>query len=551
MKLPLTLMGALLASMPIVGAAEPDKSDNYNFRAQAILTGSETTEKIKTTLETSQSVSSLEGRTAIIIDAVKPMTIGEDVNMTTPLVVREGEVTIGNGRDTEQVNVSLGNTGSSYGARLIVAGKDASLTLKNANVTTTKPGNGNNSMTIGGQDGDGKLTVTEKSSLFIQQALFSGYESVPTLTNWTGSHVAGTFVSADANDNSLYCKIDPESKFENKTVAADGTRYATSTILIEDASQVEIGGGMYLGNATVTVTGKDTQLKVGTNTDANSVWLADFGSTTLNVADNATFYSGKKLTTGDGDASSTSVNVTNATFIVESTVTLGCKDNNSTADFKAEHGAEVKIDSLEMGTNGSTATMLVASGAKYTGASVKIGQKGTFTLEGSMELEQSLTLEGGQFIAKDGSSMASLEATGGEFQVGGSIDAWGDIALSNAEFIFADGAVIDLNGNDFTFGEGSSITIIMSELETQLVMLADADSTYEIQGITFNNAGSVTGLDGDIEVTLLSSADADPENALTVTLSASKVTVNPVPEPTTATLSLLALMGLAARRRRK
>lgn len=147
--------------------------------------------------------------------------------------------------------------------------------------------------------------------------------------------------------------------------------------------------------------------------------------------------------------------------------------------------------------------------------------------------------------------MASLEATGGEFQVGGSIDAWGDIALTNAEFIFADGAVIDLNGKDFTFGEGSSITIIMSGLETQLVMLADADSTYEIQGITFNNAGSVTGLDRDLTVTLLSSADADPENALTVTLSASKVTVNPVPEPTTATLSLLALAGLAARRRRK
>lgn len=296
----------------------------------------------------------------------------------------------------------------------------------------------------------------------------------------TGAHVAGTFATADANDNSLYCEIEQDSKFKNETVGKNGTRYATGTILIEDASQVEIGGGMYLGNATVTVTGKDTQFKVGTNNDPNSVWLADFGSTTLNVADGATFYSGKKMTTGDGDASSTSVNVTNATFIVESTVTLGCKDNNSTAEFNAGNGADVKINSLEMGTKGSTATMLIAAGAKYTGSSVKIGQKGTFTLEGSMELENSLTLEGGQFIAKDGSSMASLDATGGIFAVDGTVDAWGDISLSNAEFIFADGAVIDLNGNDFTFGDGNSITIIMSKLETQLVMLADTDSVYEI-----------------------------------------------------------------------
>lgn len=147
MKLPLALMGTLLASMSIASAAE---SDSYNFRAQAILTGSESAEEIKTTLETAQSVSSLAGRTAIIIDATTPMTIEEDVNMTTPLVVREGTVTIGNGQDSDQVNVSLGNTGNSYGARLIVAGKDASLTLENANVATTKSGSGNNSMTIGG-----------------------------------------------------------------------------------------------------------------------------------------------------------------------------------------------------------------------------------------------------------------------------------------------------------------------------------------------------------------------------------------------------------------
>ena len=126
---------------------------------------------------------------------------------------------------------------------------------------------------------------------------------------------------------------------------------------------------------------------------------------------------------------------------------------------------------------------------------------------------------------------------------------FGDVSLSDTEFVFTDGTVIDLNGNDFTFGEGSSITIIMEQLGSEVVMLAATDTDCTIQGITFDNAGLVSVLDDDIQVTLLSSAD-DTEGT-TVTLKASSVTINSaaVPEPATSTLSLLALAALAARRR--
>ena len=168
--------------------------------------------------------------------------------------------------------------------------------------------------------------------------------------------------------------------------------------------------------------------------------------------------------------------------------------------------------------------------------------------------------ESGRLVTLNGSEISAVDAKGGVFQVGGSldsdgkftsvtgaaIDAWGDIALTEADFIFADGAVIDLHGNDFSFS-GGEICIIMQDA-AQLVLLADEGATpYQIQGITFNNAGSVAGLEEGVTVTVQS---ASGQTIGSTTLSSSKVRVNNVPEPTTATLSLLALAGLAARRRR-
>lgn len=147
----------------------------------------------------------------------------------------------------------------------------------------------------------------------------------------------------------------------------------------------------------------------------------------------------------------------------------------------------------------------------------------------SGSIEHAITLSDGEFVVQSGGSIASLEATGGTFTAEDSIDVFGDVSLSDTEFVFTDGTVIDLNGNDFTFGEGSSITIIMEQLGTEVVMLAAMDTDCTIQGITFDNAGMLSGLDEDIQVTLLSSAD-DTEGT-TVTLKASSVTINSAAVP--------------------
>ena len=74
-------------------------------------------------------------------------------------------------------------------------------------------------------------------------------------------------------------------------------------------------------------------------------------------------------------------------------------------------------------------------------------------------------------------------------------------------------------------------------------------SLENLEGITlFETTGNTTGLE-DLTVTCV---DKDGETKeMAVAYNNGAVVTTTIPEPTTATLSLLALAGLAARRRRK
>ena len=75
------------------------------------------------------------------------------------------------------------------------------------------------------------------------------------------------------------------------------------------------------------------------------------------------------------------------------------------------------------------------------------------------------------------------------------------------------------------------------------------DSLDNVEGLTvFAEAGNVKGLD-KLSVTLVDATGTEKEMAVSYNRDGSVVT-STIPEPTTATLSLLALAALAARRRR-
>ena len=111
----------------------------------------------------------------------------------------------------------------------------------------------------------------------------------------------------------------------------------------------------------------------------------------------------------------------------------------------------------------------------------------------------------------------------------------GTLTLNEGNLVFAGNYVLDLGGESLILGDNVAITL-------------NVDSLDNIEGITlFKTTGNVSGLD-KLSVTFRDATGAEKEAA--VSFSNGSVVTGSIPEPTTTTLSLLALAGLAARRRR-
>lgn len=113
----------------------------------------------------------------------------------------------------------------------------------------------------------------------------------------------------------------------------------------------------------------------------------------------------------------------------------------------------------------------------------------------------------------------------------------GSLNLNDGNLVFAGDYILDLGGESLILGENATIT-----LSVESVSNLAGDYT-----LFANVAESSTGLD-DLTVKFVDASGEVKE--VEASYSNGDVTVS-IPEPTTATLSLLALAGLAARRRRR
>ena len=100
----------------------------------------------------------------------------------------------------------------------------------------------------------------------------------------------------------------------------------------------------------------------------------------------------------------------------------------------------------------------------------------------------------------------------------------------------SDGAII--NADELVINETATINMVLSEDNT--------DNTGSIT-ITGTDASKVSALKQQLEATM----NTVDSTGATVETGSVSITTTVVPEPATATLSLLALCGLCARRRRK
>lgn len=149
-------------------------------------------------------------------------------------------------------------------------------------------------------------------------------------------------------------------------------------------------------------------------------------------------------------------------------------------------------------------------------------------------------------ITVDNGSTQNITMESGTIYVTGQGVQTGSLTLNGGTINFADGVTVALDENQTYDLSGAEIVVMV-------------DDVNNIEGSTVtlfsgNGAGTVTGL----ESATFKFQDANaPENVVTGTitdLGSGSIKVDAtvsVPEPSTATLSLLALAGLCARRRRR
>ena len=499
------------------------------------------------------------------------LSIEEDITLNNPLLIREGTVEIKNSTVTSMMTKPL----TSYVPYLSVGGNNASLKLDNAvishNSADTKLSAA--ALVIGMPDGGATVTLDNKSTLHTDHFLFAG-------------DVGGMGTEYD------YVK---QVNNEPESYSGDGS--TKSTINILNRSTMSAGTSLQFSNVTVNIDGEgsclsDNTLGKSPDSPANvdpCTYLAYDGAdnveTIINVTGGAHLDCNWNVSTGKSKDSLTQITVdgTNeggtvkSTFSVAGTADFGGaegwwsmnnapKDGSSNTEVIVKNGAEAQFNQVKVGSNrqasisiDSNSTIVAHEGA--TNALITVYELGTIENSGIIELD--ITVNGGTYLGDgdadqfggsvftilDGSVVEGLTMTTGTVNISG------EVSLTNVTFgtepvamyslmtlsgesdaltlNISDGAVI--NADELVINETATINMVLSE-----------DNTGSIT-ITGTDASKVSALKQQLEATM----NTVDSTGATVDTGSVSITTNVVPEPATATLSLLALCGLCARRRRK
>lgn len=249
---------------------------------------------------------------------------------------------------------------------------------------------------------------------------------------------------------------------------------------------------------------------------------------------------------------------------------LGCEVNNYSsgkitvvndlevkADTQVSNEGSISAEALTISdsasvTNAAGATLQATDGDVVVSGSASLTNDGNiqadyFQVKGNAEVTNAGTVEGITWLQgeatltlAEGSELDTVYVSGtSSLNVEGAVTLNGKLAQYNAkdgaQIVFEEGSSLDMQGNSITLGD------------VKLVFNVDGtvDSADDISVSSFiMNLGDASDIDESTVVTVMGSDGSTAE----VSLGELNVIV---PEPATATLSLLALAALAARRRRK
>ena len=513
---------------------------------------------------------------------------------------------------TDSLNIGNGSTPTSFvvtgkdgGEAFVIAGDNAVVTVNQATITLPNDGQ------LGiGDGGNGTMIITNNSTVDLTHAgtIYMGYKSHGVLTVEDNSTLLGAF-----NNFWLYGDSTVNVQGNSKLVActSDNNLYNYRVLLgikSEDTTNtttINVGAGsQFISNATQFVTNYSSDTTININVEGAGAKLIQTAET-ANTGYYPMGYTGEWVWkeegvdipygTGDGqngknwqtdgkrDSGWYDIESTAGTWVSTGhgpTVTYLCDSgtdkngykyaarNNCTTNISATLGGEVLFDSVityvgsfldkQAGYTDKRANLTIGEGSSISFnrmeiyADTNIKGEGTFkatniTLHDGAILTSSLK-GAGKFIAdtltvKNGAELKitfdteSTPAT--TFSLSEAAQASTAVAILDTDLILESGAVLTLEGSNIDLN-GHVLTI----LDGAIINTDDLTAIDENGVLTvFSNFSSYSQPDV-VTVTI-----NGQRTELTYDGTSIKTTI--VPEPTTATLSLLALAGLAARRRRR
>ena len=526
------------------------------------------------------------GYTIDVKDGDTEATITKDVTSTSGLFVRDGQLTIGGTEYHNTVTINPNDGGqldyiNGTPEVLNVAGKDAVVVIDNATVTT----NTETASAVGGPDGNGTLII-QNGAKYIgtsQLYFFVGYKSYRLEGENPDSSASGTpvqIIHATTNNvGDSRTGEDGEADYSNRytgtyTEGANGTEFGKGVVIVTDNSQFDATGikEFCLGHGELHITENSTM-----NTSALPTCIGyGIGATSLvNIEDGSVWNINGQLHTGNYGDSTAIINVKNATVNLNNKkgafLGLGTdpnpKDpnstvqtNTSTTEFNLLEGGKLNVsEELYIGYT-SNAKMTVAKTAvikdfgnihtkgdgyddEYIGTPLdRLIIEAAGTLENAGTIEMYTVVNGGEFIMVDGAVAESLTSTSGTVNLSGNVTFTGDVEIGGTTRLTFDlGSTMNLDGHVFTFTAGT--------IYVEIGDLANVDAASDVLfTLGYTEAEALQFAEGTMIQLVQNGVNYGEAVNLQV---GTNVATRLIPEPATATLSLLALMGLAARRRRK
>ena len=402
------------------------------------------------------------------------------------------------------------------------------------------------------------ILIDNKSVIEAEKKTVSMTSGDITIRN--NSEVSGPNVEIEANDLSI-------------TSGAKVTSRSKSELTINDSTTVDA--------ATLSLNGLSDGSSLGSLVGRNNASIALQSGSSSN----------HKVSVDSISLNGSSLNLSDLTMEVKEDTTLESKSALSLEN------ATLKGDSLKVGDGSvlkgansslSMNSIEVKRGGVLEGVSCSVGSGCSFTNDGTMD--SALTINGGE--VNGSGTFSNLILNSGKLVVGNSpgLQTYtGDLELYGGEVVFSvagfdepasadvdcswDDSVyssIDMSGASFLFNENAGITLSIGGEALQLFENAHS-VTDTIELVLMQNVGNAITLDlallADITQLVVTSENAGYSDSsfsagsslagyyqsIDYKINGNNVvlSVRLVPEPTTATLSLLALVGLAARRRRR